>query len=129
MQTVLNFQQLLILDRKNKYYKLSAPINKIADRLILSFHFIDYFQLIIWRQTETTWGLIFNVRFTSNADNSYVFQIIYCQINCFIWCAALSNDLSRDIGFFGLLHKMKDWTLFYIVTNFHMFEWQKLKLN
>jgi hypothetical protein len=28
----------------------------------------------------------------------------------------LSNHLSRDIGFFGLLHKIKDWTLFYIVT-------------
>jgi hypothetical protein len=44
----------------------------------------------------------------------------------FIWCAVFSNDLSRDKGFFGLLHKMKDWTLFYIVTNFHnMFQWEK----
>ncbi len=42
--------------------------------------------------------------------------------------AVLSNDLSRDKGFFGLLHKMKDWTLFYIVTNFHnMFQWKKYR--
>jgi hypothetical protein len=43
-----------------------------------------------------------------------------------IWCVVFRNDLCRDIWFFDLLLKTQDWTLFYILTNFHnMFKWKK----
>ncbi len=76
------------------------------------------------RPTSILLHKIVEILFKNKIPNAEDIHPVYL----FYWCIhqdmmEFTNDLYKDMWFFGLLYKMKDQTLFHILTNFqYMFK-------